>query len=168
MRRIRLRQLLRRLLAAAEKATTLQYICRMCKYRPVELERRIEKALNSFDETGRLRSSDIQLPIICGPLETDTQKVGTICMFVPASGGKLPRKKASYRFLTVLNTSLPFFPCPPPPPFQHLHVVEKASALQKERCQFLQGRATFLVGVVYRLQIGNWTGLATATVNPNP
>ena len=156
MRRIRLRQLLRRLLAAAEKATTLQYICRMCKYRPVELERRIEKALNSFDETGRLRSSDIQLPIICGPLETDTQKVGTICMFVPASGGKLPRKKASYRFLTVLNTSLPFFPCPPPPLSSIFMSLRKPLPCKRKDASFFKAEQLFwsVWSIDCKLEIG--------------
>ena len=87
-----------------------------------EMERRFKQALDHFNETGRLRPSDLQLPIMEGPPPTckqdlegyeggvfDPEKLGVACIVVPPSEGRGANEKGSTWNLN------PVSPVPPPP-----------------------------------------------------
>ena len=101
-----------------------------------ELMRQLKRVLEHIHETGRLRPSDLQLPIRLSPFDTaisplagfesgefDPERLGVACIVMQPTSGRGSNTKGNYRLSQVPTTpSLPGRPSA----LQHLFLVEHA------------------------------------------
>ena len=91
----------------ALRYATPQELLDMAEYDPADLDRRFKQALGHVVETGRLRPSDLQIPILTDacfmqPLPGyeggcyNPYTLGTACIFVPPSKGRGPNTQGDF------------------------------------------------------------------------
>ena len=98
---------------------TPQQLLDMMERDPAELKLRFKQALDHFHENGRLRPSDLQLPIRLSPYDTavhpltgyhggefDPGRLGVACIVVPPTEGRGSNSKGTYSLNPVPTLSL--------------------------------------------------------------
>ena len=93
---------------------TPKHLLDLWKHDGAELMRQVKQALDRIHETGRLRSSDLQLHIQLAPFDTaimplsgyeggefDPERLGTACIVVPPTEGRGSNSKGDYNLTQI-------------------------------------------------------------------